>query len=217
MSNIEDLRFQLEALQQRTLALEAAHACCGRRIRELHEQNVNLLRLTAASRLLALSPARNNVLSAIEEIVVGMVGGRELGIFDIDHVQQTLRPARLRGVDADSPRVVRAMDLLCEVVRTGEILVGVGGGARAHSDTGDVELCAAVPLKLEGFVTGVLAIYTLTDRKARLEPVDYQLFDILSGQGAIALHSTAFQSLRPTVRPPPNPHPVVDPEGADLG
>ena len=198
MELTDDLRSRLEAAESRMAALEAEHAHCNARIRELRDQNTNLQALTAASRILAASPQRDNVLSAIADIVVGMIGGRELAIFEIDHIRETLALVRAHGLDATSPQLIAAMSILEGVRASGEALVVSEGESGAYGG-----LTAAVPLKLEGCVTGVIAIFRLTDRKAELDPVDHSLLDILASQAAISLHSVAYKSLRPTVRPPP--------------
>jgi hypothetical protein len=180
--------------------LVAEHATCDARIHELRLQNANLQALTTASRILAASPQRDNVLSAIADIVVGMIGGRELAIFEIDHIRQSLALVRAHGIDATSPHLIDAMPMLEHVSATGETIVVQDGESRRFRG-----LTAAVPLKLEGCVTGVIAIFRLVDRKSELEPVDHSLLEILTNQAAISLHAVAYKSLRPTVRPPPAP------------
>jgi hypothetical protein len=199
MEPSEELQARLTAVENRMAELEAENAVCNARIRELREQNANLQTLTAASRILASSPQRDNVLSAIGDIVVGMIGGRELAVFEIDHVRQCLSLARAHGIDATSACLIEAMPALEGVRHTGEAIVLHANGPGAFG-----ALTAAVPLKLEDCVTGVVAIFRLADNKGgRLEPVDHALLELLATQAAIPLHAAAYKSLRPTVRPPP--------------
>jgi hypothetical protein len=198
MERPEDLRSRLAAVESRMAELEAEHAHCNTRIRMLRDQNIDLQALTAASRILAASPQRDNVLAAIADIVIGMIGGRELAIFEIDHIRQSLALVQAHGLDATSPQLLAAMPLLDRVADTGESVVVREGDSGVYGG-----LTAAVPLKLEGCVTGVVAIFRLADPKAGLEPVDHSLLEILASQAAISLHSVAYKSLRPTVRPPP--------------
>jgi hypothetical protein len=199
-AQLELVQSQLDALKQRMAALETAHARCDARIRELHEQNSNLVQLTVASQLLAGSLEREAVLSTMEEIVVNMIGSEELAIFDIDRDGQSLRVVRIRGIEPASPRLARALGPLRYVLTSGQTLIARNRLPRPGDADGG--LTAAIPLKLDGNVTGVVAIFRLLDQKTGLDPVDHELFEILSRQAAMALHSTAFQSLRPTVRPP---------------
>jgi hypothetical protein len=191
---------QLDALKKRMADLEEAHAVCDARIRELSDQNTNLVQLTVASQLLAGSMEREDVLSAIEEVVVNMIGSEELAIFDLDCDGESLRVARLRGMEPSSQRLSLASGALRHVMKSGQTLITK---ARRRGAEGlDGGLTAAVPLKIERQVTGVVAIFRLLEQKPGLDPTDHELFDVLSRQAAMALYSTAFRSLRPTVRPP---------------
>lgn len=202
---LQEVQSQLDALQRRMAWLEASHATCDARIRDLHEQNTSLVQLTVASQLLSASLEREDVLRTMEEVIVNMIGSEELAIFDLDRDGRSLHVARLRGLDARSPRLVKAFGPLGHVLRSGQTLVA--RDRRVRADDGDGGLTAAIPLKIESEVTGVVAIFRLLDQKLALDPVDHDLFEILSRQAAMALHSTAFRSLRPTVRPPPSRQP----------
>jgi chaperonin cofactor prefoldin len=197
---LESMQAELDALQQRLSAIETAHARCDAQIRELHDQNTTLVQLTVASQLLASSLEREDVLSTIEEVVVNMIGSEELAIFDLDRDESSLKVARLRGLEAQSPRLARSLGTLRHVLKTGKTLVS--RARRVSVADVDGGLTAAIPLKVDSNVTGVVAIFRLLEQKQGLDPVDHDLFEVLSRQAAMALHSTAFRSLRTTVRPP---------------
>jgi hypothetical protein len=167
------------------------------RIRELNEENANLKRLVAANRLLAGAPLPEKVLSYVEEIVFGMIGARELVVFDMDFAAQALKLVFFRGIDSNSPRLSEALPLLADVVSCGEILVTTEEEARMRGG-----LTAAVPLRVDGTVTGLIAIFRLTDGKTDLDPLDLELLDLIGAQAAIPLHARSHSSERPTVRPP---------------
>src|SRR5439155_1741475 len=59
----------------------------------------------------------------------------------------------------------------------------------------DSDLVACIPLKLDGRVTGLIAIHRLLAHKASLEPLDHELFDLLATHAATALHCTSLQRL----------------------
>jgi hypothetical protein len=84
-------------------------------------------------------------------------------------------------------------------MNAGRTLVIKRPQAGAETDGG---LTAAVPLRIDGQATGVIAVFRLLEQKAGLDPTDLELFDVLSRQAAMALYTTAYRSLRPTVRPP---------------
>ncbi|HLK37292.1 MAG TPA: GAF domain-containing protein [Polyangiaceae bacterium] len=197
LRRLQILETKLDEANRRMAALEAAHARCDGQIRELYERNTNLVQLAVASRLLATSIERDDVLSTIEDVVVNMIGSEELAIFDADDGGRSFRIARVRGIDEDSPRLPLARRALVAAVRGGRTFVAGALGADSVVDG----LTAAVPLQMEGKVTGAVAIFRLLAQKPRLEPVDFELFEVLSRQGAMALHSASFRSLRSTVRP----------------
>jgi hypothetical protein len=194
---------ELETLKERLAVLEAAHAECADRIRGLHDRNTDLVRLTVASQRLAASVQRDEVLATIEEIVVDLVGSEELAVFELPEMDgdvEAMRLAHLRGVSADSSRLARAAGPIRYALGVGQTLVA--RSRRRGADDVDGGLTAAIPLKLDGHVTGALAIFGLVEHKPALTPVDHELFEILSRQGGMALHVAGSRSLRPTVRPP---------------
>lgn len=194
-ARIQSVQAQLDAVNKRLAALEAAHAACDARIKELSDQNTSLVQLTVASQLLVGSHDREDVLSAIEEVVVNMVGSEELAIFDLDSDGESLMVARLRGIEPRSPRLALASGALRRAMKSGHTIV-----PKDRLDGSG--LTVAVPLKIESQVTGVVAIFRLLEQKPALDATDHELFELLSRQAAMALYSTAFRSLRPTVRPP---------------
>jgi hypothetical protein len=201
--NMKAMESELETVKERLAALEAVHADCGARIRDLHDRNTDLVRLTVAGQRLAASVQRDEVLSTIEEIVVDLIGSEELAVFELSELDgdvETMRLARLRGIAANSPRLARAAGPIRYALGVGQTLVA--RSRRRGADDVDGGLTAAIPLKLDGHVTGAVAIFGLVAHKEALAPVDHELFEILSRQGAMALHLAASRSLRPTVRPP---------------
>jgi hypothetical protein len=196
----EGVLAELRTLKQRMLALEEAHAASQARIVELLDQNNSLIQLTVASQVLSAALHREDVLAAIDEVVVNMIGSEEFVIFDVGADGHSLKIARLRGMDASSPRLRLASTALRHSMHLGKTVVA--NVERASADGADGGLTAAVPLKIDRQVIGIVAIFRLLEQKAGLDTTDRDLFEILSRQAAMALHSTACGSLRPTVRPP---------------
>jgi hypothetical protein len=184
-------------VHRRLAALEQEHAKCSARLRALHDQNTNLAQIASAHHLLANAASRDEVLVTVEEIVINMIGSEEIAIFDVSADSAALHLARQHGLEDPDPRLDPAMDIVRWVVATGDTY------ARRdfRADTGH-GLTAVVPLKVESRVMGVVAIFHLLHQKKSLEPVDFEIFDIVSRQAAMALYAAAFRALRPTIRPP---------------
>jgi hypothetical protein len=197
VTNADRLQGQIDVLQRRLDAVEREHKQCDVKMRELQEQNTNLIQIAVANQLLSAAGGHEEVLSAIEEIVVNMIGSEEIAIFELRQ-DGTLALTHARGVDESSDRVKRAHDRILQAAMSGNIVVksalegaGVDGG-----------MTAAIPLKLDSSVLGIIAIFRLLEQKPALEPVDHELFEVLSRQAAAALYCTNFRMTRPTVRPP---------------
>jgi hypothetical protein len=198
VTSVDRLQAQIELLQRRLDAAERERNACDAKMRELQEQNTNLIQLAVANQLLATGGDRDDVLAAIEEIVVNMIGSEEIAIFEVREDGRTLTLTRTRGVDRGSERISRAYERIHRAVATGQIIVrsalegaGVDGG-----------MTAAIPLKLDSSVIAVIAIFRLLDQKPALEQVDHELMELLSRQAAAALYCTNFRTTRPTIKPP---------------
>ena len=206
LHKLEAVKTELETVKERMAALEAAHAHCAVRIRDLHERNTDLVRLTVAGQRLATSVQREEVLATIEEIVVDLIGSEELAIYELAEMDgdfDSLRLVHVRGISESSPRLARAAGPIRYALGVGQTLVA--RSRRKGAEDVDGGLTAAIPLKLDGHVTGAVAIFGLVEHKKVLAPVDHELFEVISRQAAMALCSAAARSLRPTVRPPARP------------
>jgi hypothetical protein len=179
--------------ENETLRGELLH--CEERIRVLQAQTGELVRLAVATRRLYETLTRDDVLSAIEEIVTNIIGSEQLAIFEV--VATELRVARACGVDAlmldDIPHGANAVT---RAVETGMTALCLDERKEASTPL------AVVPLKLDRNVIAVIAIFGLLRQKAELQPFDHEILELLSRQGALALGCTSSTFARPTVMPP---------------
>jgi len=74
------------------------------------------------------------------------------------------------------------------VAATGEQYIG--GKSPVQLREREEPLTACIPLKLDDRVIAVIAIFSLLQQKTGLEPLDFELFDLLASHGATALHCT---------------------------
>jgi hypothetical protein len=185
----DELREKLAAAESRIAALEAEQARYGARIRDLQDRNTSLVQLSVASQLLSGSGDREDVLNAIEEIVVNMIGSEEIAILELLPNDERVRLARARGVDDD--RFARAVDSIREALTTGQVVIPNGS-----------EVTAVIPLKMDSTTFGAVCVFRLLEHKPALDALDHELIELLSRQGAVAIFSAAFRSTTPTVRPP---------------
>lgn len=156
----------------------------------VQEQNAELVSLYAAIERLHGAASRAELLAAIQEIVVNVVGSEELAVFELSPDGRRLVPAIALGVEAGE----------LEEIAVGTGSVGraaaegrpyVAGDGRAPQQADDPRLTACVPFKIGGRVTGALAIYRLLGHKPALTDFDREIFSLLEKHAALALHFRA--------------------------
>ncbi len=183
---LDHRRSEEDRLRDRLAEIESEH----RRLCEVYvaveEQNSDLVALYAALKRLHGTLERRAVLDAIQEIVINMVGCEEFAVYELAPSASELRLARGFGLGAARhvrpDRIPVRSGTLGRVAETGTAWVA---GRSAPSD--DPDLTAAVPFKVSGRVTGVLAIYRLLGHKPLLRELDRQIFELLETHAASAL------------------------------
>jgi K+-sensing histidine kinase KdpD len=186
---------QQEVARQQGLleGVRAETAGYSSRYAEIEHQNSNLANLYVASYRLHGTLDRQEVVAAIQEIIANLIGSEEAALFEVEPDTQVLELVASFGVDADKWRAV-PMDqgLIGRAARTGEVFVaGEDEGTPEGAESG---LTACVPLKLDGRVMGLVAIFGLLPQKVAIEDLDRELFDLLATQAAFALYCTALHA-----------------------
>jgi hypothetical protein len=157
----------------------------------VQEELNNLAALYVASYQLHGTLDRQAVVQVIQEIVSGLIGSEEMAIFEADTDGHGLSLVASTGIEAEIYRFVPlGQGPIGQAALTGERYVSQqearsnGGGAHGH-------LTACIPLKLSGRVTGAIALFRMLPQKAAgLQPLDYELFDLLATHAATALYCT---------------------------
>lgn len=156
----------------------------------VQEQNAELASLYAAIERLHGALDRNEVLQAIQEIVVNVIGSEELALFELTPDGRRLAPTHAFGVDVDGLREIAVgSGAVGRAAAGGRPYVAGEGAPPASSE--EPHLTACVPLKLGDRVTGALAIYRLLGHKPALTDFDRELFALLERHAALALHFRA--------------------------
>lgn len=160
---------------------------------EVETHNSNLANLYVASYRLHATLDRREILSSIQEIIINLIGSEEFGIFELDPEEATLSLAGSMGIDtARYGRIPAGSGKIGETIRRGEIYLAEG--KEGPSSTEETPLIACIPLKVEGRVTGVIAIFRLLQHKAGLETVDREMFDLLATHAAMALYCAGLHT-----------------------
>src|SRR5271169_2555176 len=160
---------------------------------QLEIQNSNLANLYVASYRLHSTLDRKEVLAAVQEIVANLIGCEELGLYEMEADGSRLKLAASFGIDPEAHRHVEVGEgRIGRAARTGAPDVG-NKAAEASLRPEEADLSACVPLKVDGRVTGLLALFRLLPQKTGFEPVDHELFELLATHAATALYSCGLQ------------------------
>ena len=153
----------------------------------LEEQNATLAALYVACQSLHHSLKRSEVLLSVREIVANLIGCEEYALFMSapDGLLRLVDSLGLDPVKHDCSGSV--MNHITNVLQTGEPF-----WAEDHGLTGEIgmpaELTACIPLRRDGAVTGVLALFRLLPQKFELHEMDRDLLRLLEVQLALALY-----------------------------
>jgi hypothetical protein len=175
-------------IEERIAAIDAERRSYRERYLEVEAQNANVSNLYVATLRVHGSIGRSDVLAAIHEIVINLVGCEELAVLEMNSEGSALSVSSSFGIDP-SPyrRVPLGAGILGTCAVTGRTYVAGESPAIAGLPH-DAHLTACVPLMVEGVVTGVIAIFRLLDHKPNLERIDHELFGLLGTHAAMALY-----------------------------
>lgn len=185
---LRSLLTERDDLQRHVDALEDAHDKLVRDYVAIEREHAVITHLHVAGSLLHRSLDRRQVLTAVVEICINLVGSEQVALFERDDDPQRLNLIASFGVDETAYAAVSvAHGAIGEAVQTGTIQLATSDEADAAG--GKPAVC--VPLRVATEVVGVLVLFRLLPHKVGFEHVDFALFDLLSEQAGVALAATA--------------------------
>ena len=174
---------ELERLRARFDEVAGENQRFSEQYQHIEEQSSNLANLYVASYQLHTSVDRDAVLTAIQEIVINLVGSEQLAIYERDG--DAFRLAATFGLVEET--------LLARV--TGEYAVEKLGEGHIFVDPYDREpLTASIPLRIDETVVGAILIFRLLEHKLSLEVVDHELFELLAVHASTALYCASLHA-----------------------
>jgi len=181
-------------LRRQLAEVEAANQQHSRQYVDVEQQNNNLANLYVASYQLHSTLDRGEVLAAIKEIVINLIGCEELGIYELSADGAALRLVGSFGIDpAAYATVPVGSGIIGNTALSGEIYLP-GKGIQHGRTPRETNLTVCVPLKLGEKVSGALAVFRLLPQKKGLEAIDYELFNLLATHAGTALYLTRLHS-----------------------
>jgi putative methionine-R-sulfoxide reductase with GAF domain len=192
---IERRQIEQQQLEERVASVKAEGDRFAQQYRDLEAQNTNLANLYVASYQLHGTLDREEALSIIQQIVANLVGCEEVGIFEWDDTQKQLRLAAATGLDPVTYATIPAgRGVIGRCAETGDTwIVGEDAPEKPRSAE-EASLSACVPLKLDGRVSGAIALFRLLPQKSGIEALDRELFDLLATHAATALYCTTLHT-----------------------
>jgi len=152
-------------LRRQLAEVEAANQSSSRQYFEVEQQNNNLANLYVASFQLHSTLDRGEVLAAIQEIVINLIGSEELAIYEMDDDGRELKLVGSFGIDPGTYATVPlGAGVIGRAALSGEIYLAAKGVDPSRTAR-ETNLTACVPLKLGDQVRGVLAIFRLLPQK----------------------------------------------------
>ena len=148
----------------------------------IEEQSSNLANLYVASYQLHTSVDRATVLNTIQEIVINLIGSEQLAIYQSNSDAEFELVA---SFGLDTSRMLTtvggewAVEKLCE-------------GHVFQEPKEREPLTACIQLQIEDRVVGAILVFRLLEHKASLQPLDYELFDLLGVHASVALYCASL-------------------------
>lgn len=193
---VELLDVEKRLIQQRVDDAEELNREFLARYAEIEEQNNNLANLYVASYQLHSTLDFREVVDIVQEIIINLIGAEAYALLLLDEktgIFQTVASGgqgRLPGLESLG-------------VRQGEGVLGETGTSGVSYYAGDdldsrkpslSRPIAAVPLKINDEVIGIIAIFSLLEQKHAFTAVDYELFSLLAAHAAAAIFSSRLYS-----------------------
>jgi hypothetical protein len=194
-TDLEHQKSQFEELSQRLNEAEKDYRDYTAEHATIEQENNALASLYVATYSLHGTLDQEELLRAIQEIIANLVGSEEIAIFELSEDGSELLLLASMGIDAGRyQRISVGSGLIGQSVQSEELYSTPDSECGPSGLEIDENLTVSVPLRIDGEPIGAIAIFRLLTQKSGLEPVDFELFDLLATQAAMALHLTKLHS-----------------------
>ncbi len=190
---LDSFRQDRERLELQLSQIERENHGFSNRFTELEQRNNDLANLYVATYRLHSTLDREEVLQAIQEIVINLIGCEEFGIYELaPGSNELVRVSSFGLVDDPFERVNLGEGWIGRSAASGSAYFA-GTAPEGEKREGEEHLSACVPLKLDGRVAGLIAVFRLLPQKGgRFAPIDAELFDLLAAQAAPAVYCSTL-------------------------
>lgn len=185
---LRSLLQERDELQHRLDLLAEAHAEVARELAGIEREHAIVSQVHVATRLLHRTLDRRQVVTAILEVCINLVGSEQVALFERDDDPQRLNLIASFGVDETAYATVSIEHgAIGDAARGGIIQLATP----EEADAADGKPAVCIPLRVGDAVAGVIVMFRLLPHKAGFEQVDFALFDVLSEHAGVALAASA--------------------------
>lgn len=178
------LRRQLEQEQQERKRLAKRHF-------ELENRYTALARLHVAAERLLAPQSREDVYTAILEVVANLVGSEEVGVFRFDHQECNLHLVASCGIDPDRfATVALGSTPIGRAAVTGNAYIARDDKSRVHEDT----LIACFPLRHD-VLLGAVAIFGVLNQRDGFDAEAIELLEAIAKWASLALYCATIGAM----------------------
>jgi len=190
LARLDEKSSETEQLRQRIDEVEQERERFFRDYASVEEQNNNLANLYIATYSLHGTLERRELLSIVQEIIINLIGSEECAVLERDPISGRTLVSSQTGIDAaELERALAPEGFLGARLRSGEGFLETTGGSGAALEQ---RLTAFVPMRVQGAVTGAIAIFSLLPQKPGLEAIDRELLELLARQASMALFCSSL-------------------------
>ena len=188
-TEFEQTSREREHLRRKTTALEVENRDFAQRYVELEDRSASLANLYAATFQLHSTLDPNAVIQCIVEIALNLIGAAEFTLYLTDDARGDFVLAAREGDSSPAEPRLTSLPNPIEQTAIREQRTVFAEDLEASQRAAGSPLCCA-PLYYNERLVGALSVYALLSHKKAFSPLDRELFDLLSGQAALAIISS---------------------------
>lgn len=193
-SKIEELEGENQTILEQLRSIEDENFEFAERYVEIEEENNNLANLYVASYQLHSTLALEEVVKAILEIVINMIGAEVFAVYVPDGESGVLGAVASEGAPVSSfPRWTIGEGFVGRSVEAGSVAIREPSADPQKGVDCD-EPIVSIPLRVEDQPVGAIVIYQLLEHKNGFSALDHELFKLLAGHAATAIFASRLYS-----------------------
>lgn len=175
---------ELVRARRELAAAEESNRWLSARYVAIEEEKGNLAKLYVAASFLHASLDRAQVVEALHEVLVNLLGSEDFAIFENGPAGEPELVSAFRYGPSVTP--LAPSEQAVRTLATGDLYLRPDGAAG---------VAACIPLRLEGRTAGVVEVRELLPQKQGFAAFDHELFELLGTHAAPALHATRLHAL----------------------